>query len=113
MPPGAAAASASASGGRTVLVRLVGLLAVVLGLGLRLGLELGRDEGIVLGAQVDLVVEIEAGADRRLGRLALRKIVLALELLDLLDGHLQLMSDPGVGAPLADPAADLVEMRTQ
>ena len=38
---------------------------------------------------------------------------LALEARDLLDGHLELVGDPRVGAPLARPGADLVEMRTQ
>ena len=35
--------------------------------------------------------------------------VLALERLDLLDGHLELVRDPGVGASLAHPGADPVQ----
>ena len=39
--------------------------------------------------------------------------VLALERLDLLDGHLELVGDPGVGATLSHPPTDLVKLRTQ
>src|SRR4029078_458419 len=39
--------------------------------------------------------------------------LLALECLDLLDGDLELMGDPGVRTPLAHPPADLVKLRTQ
>src|SRR5689334_1790727 len=88
---------------------LVGL--VLLGRG-GLGLELGGDQRVVLRAQVDLVVEVDAG--RALGRLTLgRQFVLALERSDLRGRRLELMSDPGVGPSLADPGADLVEMRAQ
>ena len=39
--------------------------------------------------------------------------VLALEGLDLLDGHLKLMGDPCVGATLSHPPTDLVKLGTQ
>ena len=39
--------------------------------------------------------------------------VLALERLDLLDGHLELVGDPRVGATLSHPPSDLVKLRTQ
>ncbi len=75
------------------------------------GLELGGDGRVVLGAEVDLVVEVQV---RTLGRLAVgQQLVLALEGLDVLDGHLELMSDPGVGTALPDPSADLVEVRSE
>ena len=44
---------------------------------------------------------------------ALLASLLTLERLDLLDGHLELMGDPGVGPPLADPCPDLVQLRLQ
>ena len=39
-----------------------------------------------------------------------REFVLALEGLDLLDGDLELMRDPGIRAALAYPGADLVQV---
>ncbi len=39
--------------------------------------------------------------------------LLALERLDLLDGHFELVRDPRVGATLSHPPADLVKLRTQ
>jgi hypothetical protein len=74
-------------------------------------LELGGDGRVVLGAQVDLVVEVEPGGLRRLP--VGEQLVLALERLDVLDGHLELVGDPRVGPALPDPAADLVEVRSQ
>ena len=76
-------------------------------------LELGGDLGVVFGAQIDLIVEVERRRRGLVDGVVGRKLVLALELLDLLDGHLQLMRDPRVGPALANPAADLVEMRAQ
>src|SRR4051812_16798461 len=71
-----------------------------------LGLELGGDGRVVLRAEVDLL--------ERLGGVAVRlEVVLALERLDLLDRHLELMGDPGVRPPLPDPPSDLVELRAQ
>ena len=92
--------------------RLLVFLLVLLGaLGLG-GLELGGDQSIILGAQIDLVIEI--GADRgAVGLVAGLQMLLALESLDLLNGDLELVGDPGVGASLADPAADAVQLRSE
>src|SRR3954469_2502610 len=110
----AAAAPAPALGPLAVVALVVGLgLLVLAGLGAArgLGLELGGDQRVVLGAQVDLVVEVDPG---RVAGLAVRQqVVLLLERLDLLDGDLELVSDPGVRAALSDPRANLVEMRTE
>ena len=74
--------------------------------------ELGRDEGVVLGAQVDLLLEV--GADRALGGVLLAdQVVLALELLDVANADVELVRDPCVGAALPHPGADLVEVRAQ
>ena len=93
--------------------RLLALVVVFLFLGLfgALGLggfELGGDQRVVLGSQIDLVVEVDgrAGVGVTVGLEAL----LALERLDLLHGHLELVGDPGVGAPLANPGADAVQL---
>ena len=87
-----------------VLRRLVGLL---------LGLERGGDERVVLGAQVQLLVD--GGPGEALvtvsGGIVGHQLVLALEGADVPDGHLELVRDPGVGATLAHPGADLVELR--
>ena len=80
------------------------------------GFELGRDERVVLGAQVDLVVEVGAGrgaVGSAVGVAVRDEVVLLLERLDLLNGDLELMGYPGVGTTLADPAPDLVEVRSQ
>src|SRR4051812_16935944 len=57
----ATAAAAAAPG--PLLVLLGGLFLLLAGLGLAggLGLQLGGDEGVVLGAEVDLVVEVDPG----------------------------------------------------
>src|SRR3954447_21153524 len=119
-----AATATPAAAGLIVLVgRLLGLLA---GLGLRggfrggllgrlrrllrLGVELGRDLGVVLRAEVDLLV---GGAVAAVAVLLGRELVLALEGLDLLDGDFELVGNPRIGAALTDPRADLVELRTQ
>ena len=71
------------------------------------GLELGGDLRVVFRAQVDLfrsgAVLFDVGLEA----------LLALEGLDLLDGHFQLVRDPRVGATLSHPPADLVKLRTQ
>src|SRR5437763_1536032 len=62
--------------------------------------------------QVDLVVEVRT--DGNVSRVTVgREVVLTLEGLDLLHGDLELMGDPGVGATLANPSANLVEVRAQ
>ena len=91
---------------------LLGLQALLLGPARLGGLELGGDERVVFGAQVDLVVEVDLRSVAVVG-LGGRQVVVALEGLDLLDGRLELVGDPGVGAALADPAADLIEMWAQ
>ena len=112
----AATATATAALGRVAVLVVVGVTVGLGGLGLLglaggLGLELGGDQRVVLGAQVDLVVEVGAGGLRSLT--VGEQIVLLLEGFDLLDGDLQLVSDPRVGATLAHPGADLVQMRTE
>ena len=52
-------------------------------------------------------------ASPRAGSSSPTQLVLALELFDLLDAHLELVGDPGVGSALAHPGADLIEVRTQ
>src|SRR3954471_24687256 len=71
-------------------------------------LELGGDRRIVLGAQVDLLVGVASGV----GAVGL-ELLLALERLDLLNGDVQLMSDPRVGTTLSHPPTDLVKLGTQ
>ena len=67
--------------------------------------ELGGDQRVVLGLQVDLVVEVRAGSGG--GHLVVgQQVVPLLEPLDLLDGDLELVGDPRVGATPAHPAAD-------
>src|SRR4051812_6921283 len=118
-----AAATTTARAAAVVLVVLVGLRVVLVLAGLGggrsglgrlglLGLQLGGDEGVVLGAKVDLVVEID---DRSRGlALALRgEFVPAFERLDLLYGHLKLVGDPGIRSALPNPATNLVEMWTE
>ncbi len=81
-----------------------------LGLGFG-GFELGGDQRVILGPQVDLLGVVPGGRLRS-GILA-GQLVLALELLDITDADLELVGHPGVGPPLAHPGADLIEVRTQ
>ena len=70
-------------------------------------LEFGGDLRVVLRAQIHL---LDGGAVVfGVGLEAL----LALEGLDLLDGHFQLVCDPRIGTTLSHPPADLVKLRTQ
>ena len=80
---------------------------------LALGLECLGHERVVLGAQVGLV-RLGAGHER-LAVAGLRRgeLVLALEAADVADRHVELMGDPGVGAALAHPGADLVQLGLQ
>jgi hypothetical protein len=93
---------------------LVALVVVLLGLGAlrRSGVELGGDQRVVLGAQIDFAVEIGCGPSG-VGFICGLELLVALERLDLLDGDLQLMSDPRVRASLTDPRAYTVEFRSE
>ena len=80
---------------------------VLLGLGLLLVglLFLGRlAEGLDL--RLDLVAELDLAGVLLLGR----ELVPAAELAQLGRGDVELVGDPGIGAALADPGADLVEL---
>src|SRR4051794_29573564 len=115
-PAATAAAPAPPLGRGPVLVVVVVVpvvLVVVLGRTRSVGFELGGDESVVLGPQINLVVEVQARSVDGLRSVPVVELVLALELLYLLDGDLQLVGDPRIRAALADPATDLVEMRTQ
>jgi hypothetical protein len=91
---------------------LLGVLVLLFG-ALGLGrLKLGRDQGVVLRAQVDLIVVVRRG--RRGFRLAIGyQPLLMLKGLYLLDRDLQLVGDPSIGTALSDPGADLIELRSQ
>ncbi len=117
LAPGAAASTAAASpalGRRLlavtvlVLVLFLGVFLGALGLG---GFELGGDQRVVLGSKINLIIEVGAGAGAGgLGVGLGLEALLALERLDLLHGHLELVCDPRVGASLADPAANSVQL---
>ena len=86
---------------------LLGGACLFLGAALGFLLEFGGDQRVVFRAQINL---LDRGAVVfRVGLEAL----LALEGLDLLDRHFQLVRDPRVGATLSHPPADLVKLRTQ
>src|ERR1019366_1672124 len=81
--------------------------------GLDLGrFELRRDQRVVLGAEVDLLGIARLGRSRR-GLLVTDELVLALELVDVPDADLELVSHPGVGAALPYPCTDLVQVWAQ
>src|SRR6185437_8039514 len=81
----------------------------------RLGLgrlKLGGDQRVVFGAEVNLIVKV----GKRSGGLCLAagfQPLLTLKRLDLLDGDLELMGDPGVRASLTHPRADSVQFGSQ
>ena len=64
---------------------------------------LGFDLGLDLVAQVELSGVLVIGA----------QLVAPAELAKLGGGHVKLMGDPGVGAPLADLSPDLVQLRSE
>jgi hypothetical protein len=74
-------------------------------------LELGRDQRVILGTQINLIVKVGCG-HRALKLVIGDESLLLLEGLDLLDRDLQLMGDPRIGAALPDPGADLIELRS-
>ena len=86
---------------------LLGLARLLLGPVGRLRLELGGDRRVVLRPEVYLLWWCS-----RLVAVGLQTL-LALEGLDLLDRHLELVCDPRVGPPLAHPPTDLVKLGTQ
>jgi hypothetical protein len=120
-PTPSAATSAPAAAPPARLVRVVAGVVAVIGLlllggfvllGLALGLERGCHECVVLGAQV-LLGGLGAHRGGIAFALSVRRgeLVLTLEGADVGDGDLELVRDPGVGAPLADPGPDLVQLR--
>ena len=124
-PPTAPTAAPTASAAGAAVGPLAGILGVlgVVGVlvtgcdrllfGLRL--DLGGDQGVVLGPEVGLLFDDVRGQHLfgALRRLAGHQPVLALELADVTHRHVELVGDPRVRAPLANPAADLVELRLQ
>ena len=104
----AAPASAPARRAFVVIVGLVVVFVRLLGFG---RVQFGGDQGVVLGAEIDLVVVIDeiAGA---FGLGPGLEALLALEGLDLLDGDLELVRDPRVRPPLTHPGADSVQFRS-
>ena len=105
--PAAPSAAAPAALG-LVLAALVAVLVALVLLLVRLGLELRGNEGVVLGSEVQLLVD--AGSEVAVAA-RWSELVLALEGVDVLHAHVELVGDPGVGPTLADPAANLVELR--
>src|SRR5262249_53546565 len=119
--PSATPAAPAPPAARGILVALVALVVLVvlvlvrLGLGgrrLGLPLDLRRDQPVVLRPEIDLVIEVRA---RRTvdGFTLRRQVVFALEGIDLLHGHLELVGDPCVGPTLAHPGTDLVQVRAK
>ena len=83
---------------------LVGFLVVRLGLLVLGGGLLLERRPLYLG--LDLVAQLEVPGVVLLGR----ELVAAPELAQLRGGNVELVRDPGVGAALADPGANLVEL---
>ena len=82
------------------------------------------NQSIMIGDDIEVSVLSIMGEKVRIGIQAPRdipvfrrevylEILLALERLDLLNGHVELVCDPGVGAALSHPPSDLVKLRTQ
>ena len=89
-----------------VIVGVVVVRVVVFGL----SVESGRDQRVVLGAQIRLLLDARARlgvAGYGVGR---NELVLALESVDVAHAHLELMRDPGVRTALSDPRANLVQL---
>ena len=80
----------------------------LLALGLHRGLQFGCDQLVVLGAQVDLLGVRDGCLGAIGGAVVAEQVVLALELLDLLNGDLELVGHPSIGTTLSYPASDLV-----
>ena len=76
------------------------------------GVKLSGNQRVVLGSQVDVLVILGHGGGT-IGVVPGVELLLALEGLDLLNGDLELVSDPRVGPPLTDPGADAVQLRSE
>ncbi len=80
----------------------------LLALSLHRGLQFGRNQLVILGAQVNLL-GVRDGRRRAVGgAVVAEQVVLALELLDLLNGDLELVGHPSIGTTLSYPTSDLV-----
>ncbi len=110
----AAAASATPATGPGALGVAVLALGLLLGFLLRFlpvfGAVLGGGglllERRLLDLRLDLVAQLEIPGVLLLGR----KLVAAAELAQLRGGNIELVRDPGIGAALADPGTNLVEL---
>ena len=94
-------------GGRACSVPVIGIR---LRFRLALGLERLGDQRIVLRAQVGLVRLRARDEVLALAGLGRGELVLALERADITHRDVELVGDPGVGAALAHPRADLVQL---
>jgi hypothetical protein len=107
-PTAATAPAAPATWPGGIAAALLGFR-LLLGLGLRLFVFLlGRlliERGL-RDLRLDLVAQLEVTRVLVLGR----ELVAAPELAQLGRGDVELVRDPGVGAALADPGADLIEL---
>jgi carbon storage regulator len=107
-PPAPAATAAATLGPLAALFFVLLVLLLVLH---GLGIEGSGDQRVILGAQVEIVVERDRALGfRAFGRL---ELVIALELAQILHGNLELMGDPGVGPALSHPRPDLIQLWTQ
>jgi len=115
--PAATAAPAPRSWpGRLLLVALLAVIVTIATLarfcarllGSELGgLELGRDQRVILGPQVDLIGVVRRAAGPLWGVLVAERI-LPLELFDVAYADFELVRHPSVGAPLPYPGSDLI-----
>ena len=97
LAPSASPSSPSAPSAFSSGLLLLGVL--LLGVGLLL-------ERRLLDLRLDLVAQLEIPGVLVLGR----ELVAAAELAQLGGGDVELVRDPGIGAALADPGANLVEL---
>src|SRR6202167_1266655 len=112
-PAAAASPAPAGASGRLVLLSIIFHGLRLLALGLHFGrLQLGGDQRVVLGPEIDFV-GVVAREDSIGGLGVADELVLAPELLDVTDGDLELVGNPGVGTALPYPRADLVQVRAQ
>jgi len=107
-PPPAATTSAASPAAAGGLLGVVLVLVLVRAVGFG-GIELSRDQSIILGAEVDLAVEV-SGCPCAFDVVTRSELLLAAEGLDLLHGDLELVRDPGIGPTLSDPGANAVQL---